>query len=379
MEISARHKRSFSFLVALLFWYFNEAWSWTHAKETPQVRVPCFFIFGDSLVDNGNNNDILTLARANYQPYGVDFPQGPTGRFSNGRTVVDVLAQLVGFSTYIPPHSETSRRSVIAGANFASGAAGIRDETGNNLGAHIPMNQQLSNFEGILPEIRRYLGGDMKAVENHLSKCIFYSGMGSNDYLNNYFMTNYYTTSSQFTPTAYANALLQDYSRQLAFLYQLGGRKVIVAGVGQIGCIPYELARYNSTDQSRCNEDKNNAVNLFNSGLRQLVDVFNHNNAQFPGAKFVYLDSYLSSRDLYSKPKTYGFDVVDKACCGVGKNNGQITCLPFQEPCENRSKYLFWDAFHPTEIANVLLAKKAFTTKNKSYAYPINIQQLATL
>ena len=74
-----------------------------------------------------------------------------------------------------------------------------------------------------------------------------------------------------------------------------------------------------------------------------------------------------------------GFDVVDKACCGVGKNNGQITCLPFQQPCENRSKYLFWDAFHPTEIANVLLAKKAFTTKNKSYAYPINIQQLATL
>ena len=83
-------------------------------------------------------------------------------------------------------------------------------------GAHIPMSQQLSNFESILPEIRRYLRGDMKAVENHLSKCIFYSGMGSNDYLNNYFMTNYYTTSSQFTPTAYANALLQDYSRQLA-------------------------------------------------------------------------------------------------------------------------------------------------------------------
>ena len=101
MEISARHKRSFSFLVALLFWYFNEAWSWTHAKEAPQVRVPCFFIFGDSLVDNGNNNDILTLARANYQPYGVDFPQGPTGRFSNGRTVVDVLGKCICLNTVL--------------------------------------------------------------------------------------------------------------------------------------------------------------------------------------------------------------------------------------------------------------------------------------
>ncbi|KAK8959311.1 GDSL esterase/lipase [Platanthera guangdongensis] len=38
-------------------------------------QVPCFFIFGDSLVDNGNNNGLLTLARANYMPYGVDFPR----------------------------------------------------------------------------------------------------------------------------------------------------------------------------------------------------------------------------------------------------------------------------------------------------------------
>lgn len=54
-------------------------------------QVPCFFIFGDSLVDNGNNNGIITLARANYRPYGIDFPQGPTGRFTNGRTYVDAL------------------------------------------------------------------------------------------------------------------------------------------------------------------------------------------------------------------------------------------------------------------------------------------------
>ena len=62
----------------------------TNARSTvPQV--PCFFIFGDSLVDNGNNNGILTLARANYYPYGIDFPQGSTGRFTNGRTTVDFL------------------------------------------------------------------------------------------------------------------------------------------------------------------------------------------------------------------------------------------------------------------------------------------------
>lgn len=74
-------------LIVVLWLGFNDrAWS-----QPQQAQVPGFFIFGDSLVDNGNNNGIVTLARANYRPYGIDFPQGVTGRFTNGRTYVDVL------------------------------------------------------------------------------------------------------------------------------------------------------------------------------------------------------------------------------------------------------------------------------------------------
>lgn len=58
-----------------------------------QQNAPCYFIFGDSLVDNGNNNQLSSLARANYFPYGIDFPAGPTGRFSNGKTTVDVISK----------------------------------------------------------------------------------------------------------------------------------------------------------------------------------------------------------------------------------------------------------------------------------------------
>lgn len=61
-------------------------------KAAPQV--PCYFIFGDSLVDNGNNNQLQSLARADYLPYGIDFG-GPTGRFSNGKTTVDVICELL--------------------------------------------------------------------------------------------------------------------------------------------------------------------------------------------------------------------------------------------------------------------------------------------
>lgn len=53
--------------------------------------MPAMFVFGDSLIDNGNNNDLPSLAKANYYPYGIDFSNGPTGRFSNGYTIVDEI------------------------------------------------------------------------------------------------------------------------------------------------------------------------------------------------------------------------------------------------------------------------------------------------
>ncbi|KAI5430094.1 hypothetical protein KIW84_034609 [Lathyrus oleraceus] len=61
----------------------------------------------------------------------------------------------------------------------------------------------------------------------------------------------------------------------------------------------------------------------FNSGLKQFVQ--NFNGGQLPRSKFVYLEFYQSSEDLATNGKSYGFDIVDKGCCGVGKNNGQIT------------------------------------------------------
>lgn len=47
-------------------------------SQSPPVygkpQVPCFFIFGDSLADNGNNNLLPTSAIVNYKPYGLIFP-----------------------------------------------------------------------------------------------------------------------------------------------------------------------------------------------------------------------------------------------------------------------------------------------------------------
>ena len=58
-------------------------------------RVPAMFVFGDSLVDVGNNNFLTSLAKADYYPYGCDFSSGPTGRFTNGETFVDMLGNFL--------------------------------------------------------------------------------------------------------------------------------------------------------------------------------------------------------------------------------------------------------------------------------------------
>ena len=62
------------------------------AKIIPQAAALAFFVFGDSLVDNGNNNYLVTTARADTPPYGIDFPtHSPTGRFSNGYNLPDLI------------------------------------------------------------------------------------------------------------------------------------------------------------------------------------------------------------------------------------------------------------------------------------------------
>lgn len=59
------------------------------------VEAKAFFVFGDSLVDNGNNDYLATTARADMYPYGIDYPtHRPTGRFSNGLNIPDLISKV---------------------------------------------------------------------------------------------------------------------------------------------------------------------------------------------------------------------------------------------------------------------------------------------
>eukprot|EP01018_Ginkgo_biloba_P038529 Gb_24613 [translate_table: standard] len=216
---------------------------WKVSSQQEPPLVPAMFVFADSLSDNGNNNHIPSLARANFPPYGIDFPSGVTGRFCNGRILVDILANLLGLP-FIPPYldSSTHGRNVVRGVNYASAAGGILDESGKNYVARISFNQQIANFQNTL-QVLNELAESREILSQYLSKSICVIAFGSNDYLNNYLMPNLYSSSREYSPRAYAVLLLSEYSKQLTALYNLGARKFVIPSspLQVLGVVP--LAR----------------------------------------------------------------------------------------------------------------------------------------
>ncbi|XP_028190693.1 GDSL esterase/lipase At1g29670-like isoform X2 [Glycine soja] len=306
-------------------------------------QVPCLFIFGDSLSDSGNNNELPTSAKSNYRPYGIDFPLGPTGRFTNGRTEIDIITQLLGFEKFIPPFANTSGSDILKGVNYASGGAGIRVETSSHLGATISFGLQLANHRVIVSQIASRLGSSDLALQ-YLEKCLYYVNIGSNDYMNNYFLPQLYPASRIYSLEQYAQALIEELSLNLLALHDLGARKYVLARLGRIGCTPSVMHSHGTNGS--CVEEQNAATSDYNNKLKALVDQFN--------------DSACVS----------GFLVSDAACCPSG-------CNPDQKPCNNRSHYLFWDEVHPTEAWNLVNAISVYnSTIGPAFNYPMDIKQL---
>ncbi|CAN1167290.1 GDSL esterase/lipase At1g29660 [Linum perenne] len=328
-----------------------------------EKAVPCYFIFGDSLADNGNNNELNTVAKVNYPPYGVDFSAGPTGRFNNGRTIVDFFAEYLGFPQYIPPFTTAVGENIVTppdflfGVNYASGVAGILDETGRAMGERIPMWKQLDNHEATLAKILERMG-DVAGAANHVSKCLYTLGFGNNDFLNNYFRPEYYPSSRLYTVEQFSRMLVNDYTLGILKLYGLGARKIAVFPVGQIGCIPFSIQTF-GTDGSPtgCAEKINDAADIFNGHLKSVLDNLNR---VLIGAELVYIgpgSDALKTTRLNRTSNSY-LGNVDKPCCLVNPKLGQ--CVKNEAPCLDRTEYVFWDWFHPTEAFNSNTAKEAF-------------------
>ena len=50
---------------------------------------------------------------------------------------------------------------------------------------------------------------------------------------------------------------------------------------------------------------------------------------------------------------------MDKGCCGTGLIEASVLCNKFNPcTCDDVSKYVFWDSFHPTErVYKILISE----------------------
>ncbi|GMJ02248.1 hypothetical protein HRI_003894000 [Hibiscus trionum] len=95
------------------------------------ITILAIYAFGDSSIDAGNNKFFPhATAKFDFSPYEIDFLGGiPTGCTTNGKTVVDFIAESIGLP-FPPPMlslSKAQRKSTLTGVNYSSSASGIQD------------------------------------------------------------------------------------------------------------------------------------------------------------------------------------------------------------------------------------------------------------
>ncbi|KAM5546837.1 hypothetical protein ABKV19_001386 [Rosa sericea] len=237
-------------IIAVIFLSHNVAAVTPATNKTTRA----VFTFGDSIMDTGNNDYIISIAKSNFPPYGRDFVGGkPTGRFSNGKVPSDFAAEIFGVKKILP--------------------------------AYLDPKLQLQDL----------LTGE---------------------------------------------------------LYALGARVIGVVCIPPIGCLPAQRT-LNGGIKRACYETANQAAILFNSKLSHLIDSLNE---RLPEAHLMYMDNYSPLLSLIQNPAQYGFEVVDKGCCGTGDLEfGPLCNKVTPGTCNDVSKYIFWDSFHPTEKAYRIL------------------------
>ncbi|BFG39327.1 hypothetical protein CerSpe_256000 [Prunus speciosa] len=338
-------------IIIVLFLYHNAAAVTLPENET----IPAVIVFGDSIVDPGNNNNIRTIVKCNFPPYGRDFiGRKPTGRFSNGRVPSDLIAESVGVKNILPAYLDPSLKvqDLLTGVSFASGGTGY-DPLTPQVVSVLSLSDQLDLFKKYLSKINAAVGEARTATI--LSKSIYIVCLGSDDIANTYYSTP--LRRRQYDIPAYTDLMLESASSFFQELYDLGARRIGIISLPAIGCVPSQRTLNGGIDRG-CSDNANQAASLFNSKLTAQIDAFNK---RLPEARLVYLDIYNTLLSVIQNPSQYGLEVVNKGCCGTGNIEVSILCTRYSPgTCKDPSKYLFWDSYHPTEKAYKVLVPLVF-------------------
>uniref|UniRef100_A0ACD5YDL5 Uncharacterized protein n=1 Tax=Avena sativa TaxID=4498 RepID=A0ACD5YDL5_AVESA len=335
--------------------------------------LPAVYVFGDSLVDVGNNDFLPPPAPRAGFPCGIDLPRGTpgrrTGRFTNGYNLADFIAQRVGFNMSPPaylsltPQVSLDLLSGRVGANYASGGSGILDNTGNGT---ITLREQIKLFANTKASMTKTELGHNR-VNRLLSRSLFLISTAGNDFST--------FSHGKATMSDYIANLVSTYLKHIKILYNLGARRLGLLDAVPIGSLPG--IRASLVNDGACDDVANSFAQQFNALLR--LEMASATAAAMPGMEYSIASIYNIISDMISNPPLDGLEEVASACCGGGKLNAEFICSATSNLCTNRSQYVFWDNVHETQAAYRRAVAAMFdSTAAAMYTEPISFHQLVT-
>ncbi|KAJ0229383.1 GDSL esterase/lipase [Hirschfeldia incana] len=336
-------KKLLSFFLSTIF--ITIANSETHCRNFKSI-----ISFGDSTADTGNLiglSDPDNLPAAAFPPYGETFFHHPTGRFSNGRLIIDFIAEFLGLP-FVPPFYGCQNASFEKGVNFAVGGATALEhsflvERGINIDfTNVSLGVQLQSFKDALPSLCGSPSDCRDMIENAL---ILMGEIGGNDYNYPLFLRKPIPEIRELVPlvvTTISSAIME--------LISMGGKTFLVPGQFPLGCSTTYLQSYKTSNT----EDYDSTgclkwLNEFgkNQGDQLLVEL-NKLRKLYPHVNIIYADYYNILLRLTQEPAKYG---------SYASIFGRTFGLKGLKCCNDPSKYVDWDSAHMTEAAYRLMAE----------------------
>lgn len=337
------------------------------AGAIPDDHVP-LFVFGDSLYDGG-----MTLyngikgAGAEFWPYGETFFKKPSGRYSDGRLIPDFIAEFAGLP-FLQPYLLPGLNDFTNGINFASAGACALVETRPQT---INIKMQVNYFLQMVPKLKKQVGEE--DAKKLLSRAVYLFNIGGNDYVE---LLNKNLKKPALSPSQkklYVNQIIGNITTHIKTIYDQGGRKFAFQNLGPIGCMP--SLKYMLGYKGTCAKSPQELAKMHNdASLAQMEQL----TTQLPGFKYSLYDFFTALHVRVLHGEKYGFKETKTACCGSGNWHGDFTCqkkgITFSV-CSNPNDHLWFDAAHPTDMANQQFSKE-FWSGDTNFVAPYNLKTL---
>ncbi|KAL5835590.1 hypothetical protein ACOSQ3_015148 [Xanthoceras sorbifolium] len=341
--------------------------------KSVDFNYPAVFNFGDSNSDTGELGAglgfLLNL------PNGEVYFKTPTGRFCDGRLIVDFLMDAMDLpflNAYLDSIGIPSFRK---GCNFAAAGSTILPATATSV-SPFSFAIQVSQFLRFKARVLELQAKGKKLdkylpAEAYFQKGLYTFDIGQND-LAGAFYSKTFDQIVASIPT-----ILLELETGLKNLYEQGARNFWIHNTGPLGCITQNVAKFGTDpsilDEQGCVSGHNQAAKLFNLQLHALSKKLQ---GVFADSNITYVDIYSIKSNLIANYSRYGFEQPIMACCGYGgapfNYDSQISCGQTKvingtsvtaKACNDSTEYVNWDGIHYTEAANQYVSSQILTGK----------------